>query len=191
MPETVTVELLLERHRGGNDCEALTLLLSRSERVIRGVVRRHAPRQLPPHLDHDDLVAEARRAALRCADLYCPTYDGSWEGYVAKAATNAIRMLLRSTRTRKRRGPLDGSPAAQHQALNVPDPAPNPREAAEHAELRELLDTIPEPGRTVLQRSYLYGDTDACIAARLGIHRDRVAEHRAAGLAALRPHYES
>ena len=184
------IRQLVETYQVGRDPQLLETLIQRSEQVVRSVVARCTPRQLPSSLDRDDLLQEGRCAVARCADGYCADYDGPFEAYAAAAVRNAVMSALRYAGAHKRGGSAS-SPATERQADSIPDPSPDPRQQAEHNELLALVDAMPDPQRAIITRSYFLGETDTAISEALNIPRMTVARHRARALETLRQHYET
>ena len=158
--------------------------------VIRGVAVSVAPSRLPPHLDRDDLVAEARMAALRAVRAYRGGPEALTD-YLAVSCRNAVLKALRDTYRIKRgvRETYGGAPAEAALAA-ARGPTPTPLESLEQDErfrrLLDLLDRLAPKDREIISAYYLRGETDAEIAARLGYRRVTVTGRRLDALARLR-----
>ncbi len=158
--------------------------------VIRGVAVSVAPSRLPPHLDRDDLIAQARVATLRAIRTYRGDPD-ALSDYVAVVARNAVRRTLRDAYRGKRgvRTTIGGAAAETAMAV-VPDPTPGPVEEAIRSEQRAwlswLLERLPPKDREIVRSYYCLGETDAEIAARLGCRRATVTGRRLDSVARLK-----
>jgi RNA polymerase sigma factor (sigma-70 family) len=181
---------LSARVRSGDEA-ALTALLT----VALPIARRTALLNRPTHrryaVDTDELLGVAREAAWRACREY--TAGGhSFPNFVILAVRRSV-FNTNKTNARPRRAPrkgLVGGAEAERIFDRTPDPAPDPREAAEQNELRAFVAELPEPERAVVTALHLEGRSFRETAAVLDLSLQAVRSANRRGLDRLRAVYD-
>jgi RNA polymerase sigma-70 factor (ECF subfamily) len=176
-----TDEELVARLAAGVDEEALSELYDRYQAVMYGLAMR---------ITNDaalaqDAVQEAFVGVWRNASRYAEGRASVRTWMIAIAHHRAIDIVRR----RRAISPLPEFDEV-HEALTAPDVWPEVARAADAAEVRRAMSTLPEAQRKSIELAYFSGLTQTEIAEREGIPLGTVKSRVRLGLGALRRELE-
>ena len=175
MPRVVAPDDRLVQEIREGDQAALGRIIERYTAYVSTIVWNIVQDRLAKP-DVEEIVSDVFLTLWRSADK---VRKGKLKGYLSVIARRrAVNALRRS----KQDAPLEDD--------ELPIPAPDPEEEflrqTEYEALRQTVDGLPEPDRTIFIRHYFYFQKTAEIAAALGIRVSTVQQKLARGRERLR-----
>ena len=165
MPTVVSVDNALVEAVCGGDQAALGRIIDRYAAYVGAVVWNIIRGRLT-RADEEELVSDVFLTLWESADKVRP---GKLRGYLAVIAR---RRAINALRSAKRAAPLE------LEDDELPIPAPGPEDdflrREEYEALRQTVDALPEPDRTIFIRHYFFYEKTAPIAEALGLNVNTV-----------------